>query len=52
MNQLHLILRLKFGIAKQAQIKRLMLQSGELINSIEFLEKNDRVLVELQIVKQ
>ena len=41
--------RKKFGLAPQAHIHRFLLQSGELIDDIVLMERNDRILVELRI---
>lgn len=42
-------MRKKFGLAPQAVIHRLLLQTGELIDQIALIERNDRILVELKI---
>ena len=44
-------LRKKFGMAPEAQIKRLLLSTGEVIDHVCYIERNDRILVELRIIK-
>ena len=44
-------LRKKFGMTQEAQIRRLTLYSGEVIEDVSYFERNDRILVELRIVK-
>ena len=43
-------LRKKFGMAPEAQIKRLLLSTGEVIDDVCFIERNDRIQVEIQIL--
>lgn len=45
-------LRKKFGFLPGAQISKLILQSGELIDDVSLIEKNDRILIEMKILKQ
>ncbi|CDW86960.1 UNKNOWN [Stylonychia lemnae] len=40
-------IRTKFGIKQEALINRLLLQSGEVIDDIGLIEKNDKIQVEL-----
>jgi len=45
-------LRIKFGFTPEAQIEKLMLHTGELIDSVALIEKNDRIYLQMKIVKQ
>ena len=46
-----LALRKKFELAKEAQIKRLLLSTGEIIDNVNLIERNDRIQIELRLVK-
>lgn len=50
MSQLYVILREKFCISLSAEIRRLILATGEIVESTDLLEKGDRVWVELKIL--
>jgi hypothetical protein len=50
MSQLLETLRERFSISPRAEIKRLILLTGEIVDSVELLEKGDRVWVELRII--
>ncbi len=42
-------LRLKFSISPAASINRLILLTGEIVESTELLERGDRVWIELRV---
>ena len=46
-----LALRKKFELAKEAHIKRLLLSTGEIIDNVNLIERNDRIQIELRLVR-
>ena len=52
LESIKLALRKKFDLALEAQIKRLLLSTGEIIDNVNLIERNDRIQIELRVVKQ
>ena len=51
LESIKLALRKKFDLAQEAQIKRLLLSTGEIIDNVNLIERNDRIQIELRVVK-